>query len=175
MASVAVPGSGKTAKNRKREEQRQRAKERAANPAAFAPKTDRPSRRATFAVPDFEAAPSRPAGVRPPPGATDGGGRGGRGGRGGGRGDGGRGAGGRGARGGDGGRGRGGRGRGGRGRGSSELSGGGRDVKGAVEEAPSGFQHLVIIPIYWKQREGERAAVVDVCLAVKAFCGECDS
>ena len=41
-----------------------------------------------------------------------------------------------------------------------------------VEDPPSGFQHLVIIPIYWKQREGERAAVVDVCLAVKAFCGE---
>ena len=30
----------------------------------------------------------------------------------------------------------------------------------------------MIIPIYWKQREGERTAVVDVCLAVKAFCGE---
>lgn len=153
--SAAAPGSGKAAKNRKREEQRRRAKERAASGLQ----------------------PSHPAGAKPESGGR-GGGRGGDRGRGRG-GDRGRGRGGdRGrGRGGDRGRGRGGdrgggRGRG-RGRGASELDTSGRDAKEhGVEDPPSGFQHLVIIPIYWKQREGERAAVVDVCLAVKAFCGE---
>lgn len=219
----AAPGTGKSAKNKKRDEQRKRKLERAANPGAFVSADEhKPKRgRSTFEVPAFDApAPSRPAGVPPPMSMSDEApvaGRGG--GRGGGRGMpamAARGRGGRGDRSGRGGRGaRGGRGgdracfncgesghnqsdctqpkaersgsgtcfdfqRGNCRRGdkcrfsheTEERAGGGRDVKGTVEEAPSGFQHLVIIPIYWKQREGERAKVVDVCLAVKAFCGE---